>query len=163
VFSSVLTQSQRHCPVYATLIVSLNSWSVIPFTLLIFQNHKSGIKADVSLVVDTFNTAYKLRGKPVGTLFHSYRCVQYTAKTFRKLLDGVNFIQSFSAKGHPYDNAVAEAFFKFLKHEETDRRSFSSLDKLNLALFEYSHFYNNARPHSANGNLTPDELEFRFH
>lgn len=32
--------------------------------------------------------------------------------------DALNIIQSFSAKGHPYDNAVMECFFKYLKKEE---------------------------------------------
>ena len=140
--------------VYLCVIIDLFARKLIAY--------KTGINAKVSLVIDTFNAAYKSRRSPVGTLFHSDRGVQYTAKDFRKLLDNVNFIQSFSAKGHPFDNAVVESFFKFLKHEETDRRSFSSLDELNLALFEYAHFYNSLRPHSANGFLTPIELENEF-
>jgi transposase InsO family protein len=140
--------------VYLCVIIDLFARKLIAY--------KIGARADASLTIDTFNTAYKLRGAPAGTLFHSDRGVQYTAKDFRKLLDNANFIQSFSAKGHPYDNAVVESFFKFLKHEEIDRRSFDSLDELNLALFEYMHFYNHSRPHSANDNLTPHELESRF-
>ena len=46
-------------------------------------------------------------------------------------------VQSFSAKGHPYDNAVMECFFKYLKKEETDRKSYSSFQELSLSLFEY--------------------------
>ncbi len=63
-------------------------------------------------------------------IFHSDRGSQYTSDEFRKRLDRASFIQSFSKKGHPYDNAVAEAFFKFLKLEETNRRSYASFDEL---------------------------------
>lgn len=95
-------------------------------------------------------------------IFHSDRGSQYTSAEFRKRLDRASFIQSFSKKGHPYDNAVAEAFFKFLKLEETDRRSYSSFDELELSVFEYIHFYNFNRPHSANNLLSPVQFEKSF-
>ena len=69
-------------------------------------------------------------------------------------------IQSFSAKGHPYDNAVMECFFKYLKKEETNRRSYSSLDELKISLFKYIFgFYNSTRPHSNNGDPSPNDFE----
>jgi len=95
-------------------------------------------------------------------MFHSDRGVQYTAQDFRKLLDKFDFIQSFSAKGHPYDNAFAESFFRFLKSEQLYRTSFATLDHLELSLFEYANFYNNFRPHSFNHGLTPNQKEFDF-
>lgn len=78
---------------------------------------KSGTN-DTKLASDTLMEAYRLRQCPNGVLFHSYRGAQYTSKYFRQLLDRLNFTQSFSAKAHPYDNTVAESFFKYLKHEE---------------------------------------------
>lgn len=95
-------------------------------------------------------------------IFHSDRGSQYTGDEFRKRLDRASFIQSFSKKGHPYDNAVAEAFFKFLKLEETNRRSYCSFDELQLSVFEYIHFYNFYRPHSANNLLSPVHFENCF-
>jgi transposase InsO family protein len=139
---------------YVCVIIDLFARKVVAY--------KTSLKANVCLTEETLKSAYAVRGNPSGVIFHSDRGVQYTAKEFRKVLDGMNFTQSFSAKGHPYDNAVAEAFFKFLKLEEIDRRTFSSLQELDLTLFEYVRFYNNSRPHSANGGLTPDETEARF-
>ena len=73
-------------------------------------------------------------------------------------------IQSFSAKGHPYDNAVMECFFKYLKKEEVNRRSYSSFDELNVALFQYiKGFYNSLRPHSHNNGLSPNQAEASFY
>jgi transposase InsO family protein len=66
--------------------------------------------------------------------------------------------QSFSCKGHLYDNAVAESFFKFLKLEETDRRSYASTEELEPALFAYAKFYHNARPQSANDARASNEV-----
>lgn len=71
-------------------------------------------------------------------------------------------MQPFSAKGHPYDNAVAESFFKFLKLEEINRRTFYNMDELKLSLFEYANFYNNLHPHSFNDFLTPNAKEIAF-
>ncbi|HCI60230.1 MAG TPA: hypothetical protein DE313_05400 [Ruminococcus sp.] len=78
-------------------------------------------------------------------------------------LDNLNMVQSFSAKGHPYDNAVMECFFKYLKKEETDRKSYCSFQELSLSLFEYINgFYNPLRPHSHNNGLSPNQAEHYF-
>lgn len=96
-------------------------------------------------------------------MFHSDRGTQYTAFAFRSLLDSLHIVQSFSKKGYPFDNAVCESFFKYLKKEETDRRSYSSFLELRLAVFSYIEgFYNAKRPHASLGYLTPDEADARF-
>ncbi|MCI5656651.1 MAG: IS3 family transposase, partial [Ruminococcus sp.] len=88
---------------------------------------------------------------------------QFTAEAFRKHLDELNIVQSFSAKGHPYDNAVMECFFKYLKKEETNRRTYSSFDELKLSIFQYINgFYNSFRLHSHNNGLSPDQAEINF-
>jgi len=115
------------------------------------------------LAINTFSAAYYSRGMPKGLLFHTDRGSQYTAKKFRQLLDKLDIIQSFSAKAHPYDNAVIESFFKYLKQEELDRKSFNSDAELSLSLFEYENFYNHQRPHSFNDGLTPCEAEDKFY
>ena len=57
---------------------------------------------------------------------------QYSSVAFRKLLDELNVVQSFSAKGCPFDNAVVEAFFKFIKAEETNRKNYFTLADLQI-------------------------------
>jgi len=123
---------------------------------------KVSAKVDDSLTIDTVRDAYRKRGCPENVLFHSDRGCQYTSRDFRKLMDELVFIQSFSKKGTPYDNAVAEAFFKYLKLEQISRRSYGSLQDLELVMFEYANFYNAARPHSFNGALTPNQREEAF-
>ena len=72
-------------------------------------------------------------------------------------------VQSFSASGYPYDNAVVESFFKFFKKEELNRRHFRTQEELKRSAFVYIEgFYNPKRPHSANNNLSPDKKEDMF-
>lgn len=125
--------------------------------------YKLSNKIDTRLAIDTLNIAVDNRGASNGIMFHTDRGSQYTAKAFRKHLDKLNMIQSFSAKGHPYDNAVMECFFKYLKKEETNRRSYSSFEELNISLFKYINgFYNSIRPHSHNNGLSPNDFELNY-
>lgn len=122
------------------------------------------------IVMDLFSRkiiAWNISAKPdadlVGLMFHSDRESQYTAFAFRQLLDSLNVVQSFSKKGYPFDNACCECFFKYLKKEETNRRTYHSLQELKLSIFEYIEgFYNSRRPHSSLGMLTPNEKEELF-
>ena len=99
----------------------------------------------------------------MGVIFHTDRGSQFTSMQFRKHLDRLNMVQSFSAKAHPYDNAVMECFFKYLKKEEVNRKCYSSFKDLNNCLFEYIHgFYNSVRPHSHNNGLSPNQAELLF-
>ena len=137
---------------YLCAIIDLFSRKVIAYKL--------SAKIDTQLAIDTVNMAVKARGKSEGIIFHSDRGCQFTSSVFRRHLDKLNMIQSFSGKGHPYDNAVMECFFKYLKKEEVNRKYYRSLEELNLSLFEYINgFYNSSRPHSHNNGLTPNQAE----
>ena len=120
---------------YIWVIIDLFSRKVISYSI--------SNKIDTKLVINTFNKAFIRRNRPENLIFHSDRGCQYTSKEFRKFLENYNIIQSFSAKGYHYDNAVAESFFKFLKLEELNRKSFRSKSELEFYLFEYIEgFYN---------------------
>ena len=97
-------------------------------------------------------------------MFHSDRGTQFTSFAFRKVLDNNSIVQSFSKKGHPYDNACCESFFKYLKKEECNRKSYHSIKDLYLSLFEYiESYYNDKRPHSYLEYMTPNEKELDFY
>ena len=107
-----------------------------------------------------FKKAYDKRNAPSGLMFHFDRGSQYTAFAFRQLLDSLNVVQSFSKKGYPFDNACCECFFKYLKKEEVNRKTYHSLQELHLSVFEYIEgFYNSKRPHGTLGMLIPNEKE----
>jgi len=140
---------------YLCAILDLFSRKVIAYKL--------SNKIDAQLAIDTVNLAVANRGKSKDIIFHTDRGSQFTSEQFRKHLDRLNMVQSFSAKGHPYDNAVMECFFKYLKKEEVDRRNYSSFSELSNSLFEYIFgFYNSVRPHSHNNGLSPNQAEQLF-
>lgn len=115
-----------------------------------------GCKIDRFLAIDTLQDAVRLRGVSKGVMFHTDQGSQFTSGDFRRVIDELGMIQSFSAKGHPYDNAVMECFFKYLKKEELNRRSYQTTEQLKQSLLAYiSGFYNAIRPHSHNRGLSP--------
>ena len=68
-----------------------------------------------------------------------------------------------SKPGYPYHNAVTEVFFKYLKQGEINRRTYHSIQEVQLSCFEYiEQFYNNYNPHSANNGLTPNQKEENY-
>ena len=48
-------------------------------------------------------------------IIHSDRGTKYISDIFRNKAKNLGFIQSFSAKGNPYDNAVIESLHAILK------------------------------------------------
>ena len=78
-------------------------------------------------------------------------------------MDSLNVVQSFSKKGYPYDNACCESFFKYLKENRANRRSYRTAEELRLDLFDYiEKRYNNQLPHIALGYKTPNEYETEY-
>ena len=121
-------------------------------------------KHDTDLVIDTFNLAYESRNRPQYLMFHSDRGTQYTSYAFRRLLDSCDVLQSFSRKGYPFDNAVVECFFKYLKQDEVNRKTYHTLQELQLSIFEYIEgYYNSRRPHGTLNYLTPNEAEANYY
>lgn len=132
------------------------------FSRKVIAWHISG-KPDAGLVMTTFQKAYTARNAPYGLMFHSDRGSKYTAFSFRQLLDSLNVVQSFSKKGYPFDNAVCEYFFKYLKKEETNRRTYKNMSDLKLSFFSYIEgYYNSKRPHAPLGYMTPNETETAY-
>lgn len=72
-------------------------------------------KANVELVIITFKKAYEKRNAPYGLMFHSDRGSQYTAFSFRQLLDSLNVVQSFSKKGYPLTMLAVSVFSSISK------------------------------------------------
>ncbi len=95
-----------------------------------------------------------------GLMHHSDRGCQYTSKEFRELALRHGIKLSMSAKGHCYDNAVAESFFHTLKTEETHLKRYRTREEGQSAIFEYVEvFYNRKRLHSTLGYISPTDFE----
>ena len=93
---------QRFC--YLCVILDLFARRVIAYRV--------GTRLDRFLALETLRDAVRNRGVSQGVMFHSDRGAQFTSADFRKVLDSLHMVQSFSKNGHPYDNAVMKCFFK---------------------------------------------------
>ncbi len=141
--------------VYLCVILDLYSRKVIAW--------KVRTRMTTSLVLDTLQTALDTRQPTQPLLFHTDRGTQYTSSEMRQFLDYHSLTYSYSKKGYPWDNAVTESFFKYMKKEELDRRVFKTIQEVTLSSFEYIEgFYNPKRPHSANNMLTPNQKERNY-
>ena len=139
---------------YVCIILDLFSRKVIA--------HGISAKNSTYLITSTFRKAYELRNKPQKLMFHSDRGVQYTSKTFQKLLKMNNIVQSFSKTASPHDNAVAEAFFSSMKKEELYRTNYKSVQEFRISVDDYINFYNTERPHTTLAFRTPERFELQY-
>lgn len=85
---------------------------------------------------------------------------QHASSRFCGEFEDRGFVQSFSHKGCPYDNAVMESFFKTLKRELPLDRKYDTRIEARQEIFKFIElYYNTRRPHSSLGNLSPVEYE----
>ena len=75
-------------------------------------------RIDAKLACDTLGVAINKRKPKEPIIFHSDQGSQFKSASFRKILDEHQLLASYSKPGYPYDNAVTEAFFKYLKQRE---------------------------------------------
>lgn len=119
-----------------------------------------GSRLSRHLVLDALEMAVGRRRPEPGLIHHSDRGVQYACGDFQRLLWRHRMVPSMSRKGDPYDNAVAESFFRTLKVELVYRRRFRTRREAKAAIVEYIElFYNSRRRHSSLGYLSPNDFE----
>jgi transposase InsO family protein len=112
------------------------------------------------LVIDAQKMALRARRPGPGLIMHTDRGSQYASRKFRRLLKTNRMLSSMSRKGDPWDNAVAESFFKSLKTERTYWRHYRTRDEARRDIFQYIEvFYNRQRLHSKLGYQSPMQFE----
>lgn len=70
-------------------------------------------------------------------IFHTDRGNEFKNNIIDEVLDTFKIDRSLSAKGCPYDNAVAEATYKIIKTEFAFNRIFNDFEELERELFDY--------------------------
>ena len=140
--------------VYLTTVIDLADRKVIGWSV-------SNDMTTENTVINAWNKA--INNRPIGEnlLFHSDRGVQYASNKFTSILKFHRKVtQSMSRKGNCWDNAVAESFFKTIKHEKLNRYKFRSIEQVRKVVFEYiERWYNRMRIHSSLGYKSPLEKE----
>lgn len=117
------------------------------------------------LALDALEMAIFARGKELpGLIHHSDRGVQYLAIRYTERLDEAGVVNSVGSRGDSYDNALAETVNGLYKTELIRRRrSWRSLEELELATAEWVHWWNERRLHEACGYTPPAEFEEAYH
>ena len=106
------------------------------------------------------------RGDPPddGSLVsHGDQGARHASRSFRRCLGSHGVAQSVSRPGTPLDNAVAESFFKTLKRELAEGRSYGTRGEAKRDIFKRIELYcNRVRMHPALGYMSPVEYERQY-
>lgn len=112
------------------------------------------------LVTDALAQAVAVRaGQVGGTIMHSDRGTQYTARAMVQACADAGLRRSMGATGICWDNSGAESLWSTFKHEYYYRHVFATKSELVAAVDKWMHFYNNQRRHSVIGMLSPIAYE----
>jgi putative transposase len=141
---------------YLTTIIDLADRKVISWTLSEDMTAKNTI-------IKAWYLARNKRQIKDDFIFHSDRGVQYACNKITTLFSfNSKITQSMSRKGNCWDNAVAESFFKTIKHEWLYRFKFTTYNQLYESIEDYIDWYNTERLHSSLGYITPLEMELKL-
>jgi putative transposase len=141
---------------YLTTIIDLADRKIVGWSL-------SEDMTTENTIMKTWIIARGNRNIINGFIFHSDRGVQYASKKMTNIFSyNLKITQSMSRKGNCWDNAVAESFFKTIKHEWLNRFKFTSAQQLYDSIQDYINWYNNERLHSSLGYLSPLEMEVKL-
>lgn len=114
------------------------------------------------LAIDALEQAVGREDPPddFSLVFHDDRGSQYASRAFQRCLESHGIAQSMSRPGNPWDNAVAESFFKTLRRELINDRRCKTRDEARQEVLKYVELhYNRQRLHSKNGYMAPCDLE----
>jgi len=141
---------------YLTTIIDLADKKVVGWSL-------SEDMTTENTVMKAWLSARKNRTIIEGFIFHSDRGVQYASNKMAMLFSfNRKITPSMSRKGNCWDNAVAESFFKTIKHEWLHCFKFDSYQQLYSSIEDYMNWYNTERLHSSLEYLTPLEMEMKL-
>ena len=104
--------------------------------------------------VDALEEALSRYGTP--EIFNTDQGSQFTSLAFTSVLKANDIRISMDGKGCWRDNVFIERLWKTIKYEEVYLRAYGSVSEARTNLGKYIAFYNQRRPHQANGRVPPD-------
>jgi transposase InsO family protein len=139
--------------VYLTSIMDLYSRKIISWVL--------STTLEAKWVVEAINKAKKARNVTKPLVMHSDRGIQYTCSSYQNATEG--FINSYSKKAYPWDNACIESFHALIKREWLNRFKILDYNHAYRLVFSYIEaFYNTIRIHSHCDYLSPNQYENKY-
>lgn len=141
--------------VYLAVVIDAHSRKVIGCCL--------SKNIDKDLALEALKMAIKERGVTNASnqlIHHSDQGVQYASKAYTDLLKFHGIRISMSNPGSPWENGIAESFFKTLKTNEVYLNDYQNIWEAKTNLFNFiNDVYNLKRLHSSLGYLPPCEFE----
>ena len=141
--------------VYLAVIIDAYSRKVIGYCL--------SRNIDTDLALEALQMALKNRKITNANdqlIHHSDQGVQYASKAYTDLLKFYGIRISMSNPGCPWENGMAESFFKTLKTNEIYLNDYQNIWEAKNNLFRFiNKVYNQERLHSSLGYLPPCEFE----
>lgn len=110
-------------------------------------------------VIDTLAELFAMRGVPAA--IRSDNGPEFVATTIRRWLELVGVETRYIAPGSPWENGYAESFHSRLRDEFLAVEVFESLAAARRRTALWREDYNQVRPHSSLGYLTPTEFAAR--
>ena len=114
------------------------------------------------LVADALGQAVGRESPPdnFSLVFHDDQGSQHASRAFQRRLESHGIAQSMSRPGSPWDDALAESFFKTLKRELASGKGCKTREEAKRDVFEYVELYcNRQKMRSPIGYNAPCELE----
>lgn len=136
----------RHGFVYLVVVMDWYSRKVLSWEL--------SNTMDEWFCVQALETAMRRFGKP--DIFNTDQGSQFTGLAFTGVLNEAGIRISMDGKGRALDNVVVERFWRSLKYEEVYLKEYESMVECRKGIADYILKYNNFRPHSTVGKVTPD-------
>ena len=139
--------------VYLTSIMDLYSRKIISWVL--------STTLEARWVIEAINKAKASRNINKPLVMHSDRGIQYTCAAYQEATK--RFINSYSKKAYPWDNACIESFHALIKREWINRFKILDYNHAHRLIFNYIEtFYNTVRIHSHCGYLSPNQYEYVY-
>jgi putative transposase len=110
---------------------------------------------DLEFCIAALEEALARFGRP--EIFNSDQGSQFTSQRFTEVLTGAGVRISMDGRGRWMDNVFIERLWRSLKYECVYLHAFETGSELRTGLTRWVSYYNGHRPHSALGDLTPDE------
>jgi putative transposase len=114
---------------------------------------------DASFCVEALEEALERYGPP--GIFNTDQGSQFTSFDFTRVLKDAGVRISMDSKGRWMDNVFIERLWRSLKYECVYLGDWTAGSEARAGLTWWMDFYNARRPHSALGELTPDEAYTR--
>ncbi|MCK5075556.1 MAG: IS3 family transposase, partial [Calditrichia bacterium] len=135
---------------YLALITDVYSRKIVGYNL--------SLSLAVSGSMQALRMALNKVTEPKKLIHHSDRGIQYSSKLYVEKLKKKKIKISMSAKGNPYENAIAERVNGILKDEFYLNVKFTGFKQALKAVKQSINIYNSKRLHWSLGLKTPDEI-----